>query len=190
MPFPRFVGPISTRHLGHNERRIDEAFFFIQRAVFTKLVGNVRQNQTQNLVAAPSLKASMHSFVVRIALRQHVPLRTCVKSTEPLPAHDESESACVQHAHREYAPPENASECAPTVRPSAKSFLIYSGSTAIGNFEIGSSKKPQALWRPRRDDRRHSGSLLVPLSAHKSGFHANDLDGVRKAVACPPPKQT
>ena len=24
---------------GHNERRIDEAFFFIQRAVFTKLVG-------------------------------------------------------------------------------------------------------------------------------------------------------
>ena len=56
---------------GHNERRIDEAFFFIQRAVFTKLVGNVRQNQTQNLVAAPSLKASMHSFVVRIALRQH-----------------------------------------------------------------------------------------------------------------------
>ena len=55
---------------GHNERRIDEAFFFIQRAVFTKLVGNVRQNQTQNLVAAPSLKASMP--VVRIALRQHV----------------------------------------------------------------------------------------------------------------------
>ncbi|MGA8653360.1 MAG: hypothetical protein WB677_22595, partial [Xanthobacteraceae bacterium] len=45
------------------------------------------------------------------------------------------------HAHREYAPPENASECAPTVRPSAESFLIYSGSTAIGNFEIGSN-----LW--------------------------------------------
>ena len=67
---------------GHNERRIDEAFFFIQRAVFTKLVGNVRQNQTQNLVAAPSLKASMHSFVVRIALRQHVPLRTCVENPQ------------------------------------------------------------------------------------------------------------
>ena len=42
---------------GHNERRVNEAFFFIQRAVFTKLAGNVRQNQTQNLVAAPSLKA-------------------------------------------------------------------------------------------------------------------------------------
>jgi hypothetical protein len=26
------------------------------------------------------LKASMHSFVVRIALRQHVPLRTCVEN--------------------------------------------------------------------------------------------------------------
>ena len=46
------------------------------------LVGNVRQNQTQNLVAAPSLKASMHSFVVRIALRQHVPLRTCVENPQ------------------------------------------------------------------------------------------------------------
>jgi hypothetical protein len=68
--------------LGHDERRIDEAFFFIQRAVFTKLVGNVRQNQTQNLFAAPSLKASMHSFVIRIALRQHVPLRTCVENPQ------------------------------------------------------------------------------------------------------------
>src|SRR6476660_7939628 len=47
-----------------------------------KLVGNVRQYQTQNLVAAPSLKASMHSFVVRIALRQHVPLRTCVENPQ------------------------------------------------------------------------------------------------------------
>src|SRR6201984_2423326 len=67
---------------GHNERRIDEAFFFIQRAIFTKLVGDVRQNPTQNLVAAPSLKASMHSFVVRIPLRQHVPLRTCVENPQ------------------------------------------------------------------------------------------------------------
>ena len=80
MPFPRFVGPISlAATFGHNERRIDEAFFFIQCASVAKLVSNVGQNPTQNLVAAPSLKASMHSFVVRIALRQHVPLRTCVE---------------------------------------------------------------------------------------------------------------
>ena len=37
---------------GHDERRIDEAFFFIQRAFVAKLVGNVRQNPSQNLVAA------------------------------------------------------------------------------------------------------------------------------------------
>jgi hypothetical protein len=36
---------------GHDGRRIDEAFFFIQRAFVAKLVGNVRQNPTQNLVA-------------------------------------------------------------------------------------------------------------------------------------------
>src|SRR4029077_3637385 len=63
----------------------------------------------------------------------------CLKPQVPLPAHDESGSACVQHAHREYAPPENASECAPTVRPSAESFLIYSGSTAVWNLDLGSS---------------------------------------------------
>src|SRR5580700_7334798 len=32
---------------GHNERRIDEAFFFIQRAFVAKLLGNVGQYQTQ-----------------------------------------------------------------------------------------------------------------------------------------------
>ena len=67
---------------GHDERRIDEAFFFIQRAFVAKLVGDVGQNPTQNLVAAPSLKAPMHGFVVRIALRQHVPLRTCVENPQ------------------------------------------------------------------------------------------------------------
>src|SRR5467141_4366898 len=36
----------------------------------------------QTLIAAPSLKAPMHSFVVRIALRQHVPLRACVENPQ------------------------------------------------------------------------------------------------------------
>ena len=45
----------------------------------SKLVGNIRQNATQHFVAAPNLKAPVHSLVVRIALRQHVPLRTCVE---------------------------------------------------------------------------------------------------------------
>src|SRR2546422_11760479 len=59
--------------LGHDERCVDEAFFFVQCASIAKLVGNIRQHATQNLIAAPSLKAPMHSFVVRVALRQHVP---------------------------------------------------------------------------------------------------------------------
>jgi hypothetical protein len=73
------IGPATFRH---NEGRVDEAFFFVQLALVAKLVGNVRQNPTQNLVAAPSLKTSMHSFAVRIALRQHVPLRICVENPQ------------------------------------------------------------------------------------------------------------
>ena len=124
---------------GHNERRIDEAFFFIQRAVFTKLVGNVRQNQTQNLVAAPSLKASMHSFVVRIALRQHVPLRTCVENPQHRFQHMTGRDRLASSTPVGNMLLRKIFQCAPTVRPSAKSFLIYSGSTAVGNFEIGST---------------------------------------------------
>ena len=40
-------------------------------ASLAKLVSDIHQHPAQNLVAAPSLKAPMHSFVVRIALRQH-----------------------------------------------------------------------------------------------------------------------
>ena len=74
----------------HHERRIDEAFFFIKRAFVAKLVGDIRQHATQNLVAAPRLKAPMHRFVIRIALRQHVPLRAGVEN----PQH------CLKHAPR------------------------------------------------------------------------------------------
>src|SRR5258708_37047221 len=68
--------------LGHNEGCVDEAFFFVQCASIAKLVGNIRQHATQYLIAAPSLKTPMHSFVVRIALRQHVPLRACDENPE------------------------------------------------------------------------------------------------------------
>jgi hypothetical protein len=68
--------------LGHDERCVDEAFFFVQGASIAALVGNIRQHATQNLIAAPSLKAPMHSFVVRVALRQHVPLRACVENPQ------------------------------------------------------------------------------------------------------------
>src|SRR5262249_8217742 len=68
--------------LGHNEGCVDEAFFFVQCASIAKLVRHIRQYATQNLIAAPSLKAPMHSFVVRVALRQHVPLRVCVENPQ------------------------------------------------------------------------------------------------------------
>jgi hypothetical protein len=54
-------------------RRFRQAFFLVEPSAFAKFVGNVHQNPTQNLVAAPSLKTTR--FVVRIALAQHVPLR-------------------------------------------------------------------------------------------------------------------
>jgi hypothetical protein len=56
--------------------------FFVQCTSIAKLVGNIRQHATQNLIAAPSLKASMHSFVVRVTLWQHVPLRACVENPQ------------------------------------------------------------------------------------------------------------
>jgi hypothetical protein len=40
--------------LGHDEGCVDEAFFFVQCASIAKLVGNIRQHATQNLIAAPS----------------------------------------------------------------------------------------------------------------------------------------
>ena len=36
---------------GHNEGRVDEAFFFIHHAFVAKLVSNIRQYPAQNLVA-------------------------------------------------------------------------------------------------------------------------------------------
>ena len=46
---------------------------------FPQFVGNVHENATQNFTAAPRLKAAMNRFVVRIALREHVPLRAGVE---------------------------------------------------------------------------------------------------------------
>ena len=53
---------------------------FFRIAAFSGTGLRRRQNPRQNLVAAASLEASMHSFVVRIALRQHVPSRTRVEN--------------------------------------------------------------------------------------------------------------
>jgi hypothetical protein len=69
MPFPRFVAPISNPP-PLAITKVASMFFFVQCASIAKLVGDIRQHATQSLIAAPSLKAPMHSFVVRVALRQ------------------------------------------------------------------------------------------------------------------------
>jgi hypothetical protein len=46
---------------GHDERRVDEPFFFIQCTSVAKLF----KNPAQNLVAAPSLEAPMHRVAPR-----------------------------------------------------------------------------------------------------------------------------
>src|SRR5277367_1185944 len=82
MPFPRLVGPISAPPPLASKGRVDEALFFVQHPSVAKFVGNIRQNLTQNFAAAPRLKPTMDGFVVRIALRQHVPLRPCVENPQ------------------------------------------------------------------------------------------------------------
>src|SRR6201997_1798722 len=127
--------------LRHHKRRIDEAFRFIQGAFVAKLVGYIHQHSPQNFIAAPGLKAPMNGFVVRIALRQHVPLRAGVEypqySFENTSGRDRLASGT---SHRGCALPENDSGCAPTARLSAESSDIYSRSTPPSNFEIGSSQ--------------------------------------------------
>jgi hypothetical protein len=92
-----------------------------------KLVGNIRQHATQNLIAAPNLKAPMHSFVVRVPLRQHVPLRAPVLRIlrTRFKPQNASESVCAQDVHPQYSPPESDPGCVPTARPLAESFDIW-----------------------------------------------------------------
>src|SRR5262249_14092726 len=106
-------------------------------------VGNVRQHTTQNFIATPSLKSPMHRFLVRIALRQHVPLRTCVEKLQ-----DRFSTRRVEIGFLE-----NDSGCAPIARRSAESFDIYSGSRLLSNFEIGSNKVASLHCRPTGQDR-------------------------------------
>ena len=67
---------LGTATLGHREARVDEAFFLVERALVAKLIGDVGQNGPQHFAVTPNLKPTMNRFVVRIALRQHVPLRS------------------------------------------------------------------------------------------------------------------
>src|SRR6476469_6369575 len=65
--------------LRHHEGCVDEGYFFVEHAAFAQFVGDVHENAAQNFTAAPGLKEAMNRFVVRIALREHVPLRAGVE---------------------------------------------------------------------------------------------------------------
>src|SRR5262245_48920156 len=125
--------------LRHHERRINEAFRCIQVAFVAKLVGYIHQHSPQNFIAAPGLKAPMNGFVVRIALRQHVPLRAGVEypqySFENTSGRDRlaSRTSIGDMLFRKMIP-----DALPLPVLSAESSDIYSRSTPPSNFEIGS----------------------------------------------------
>jgi hypothetical protein len=63
--------------LSHHEGCIDEALFFVERAPFAKLVGDIPSESDAGPRCDTSSEAAM--FVVRVALRQHVPLRAMLR---------------------------------------------------------------------------------------------------------------
>ena len=102
---------------------------------------DVHENAAQNFTAAPGLKAAMNRFVVRIALREHVPLRAGVE----YPKRPFKNLACRDRPAAR-PPVRNVlfgkvmAKSAPTANRSAEPFHTYSGSTALSNFEIGSNE--------------------------------------------------
>jgi hypothetical protein len=70
-------------------------------ASIAKLVGDLRQHATQNIIAAPSLKPPMYGFVVWVALRQHVPLR-CTFCTSGTASSRSTTSPRADHAHNSF----------------------------------------------------------------------------------------
>jgi len=135
MPFPPLSLQCPPTALRHHECRVDETFFFIQRAIVAKLVGDIHRHSPQNLDAAPSPKASMHGFVVGIALRKHVPLRTGVENPQ----------RCFKHTTRG-----NRLAARSTVRDVVVRKMVSDASSPI----VGQSKHPTFI-----DDRARSAIL-------------------------------
>jgi len=61
---------------------VAKGFRFVTRTFIPQCVGKIGQCSTQHFAAAPVLKAAMQRFVVRVALGQHVPLRTGIENPE------------------------------------------------------------------------------------------------------------
>ena len=103
--------------------------------------GDVSQNSAQNLALTPSLKPAMHRFVIRITLRQHVPLRARVRNPQRcLKDFSVTEPAFDQGVPQKCSLPENDAGYPPNPNRSAESSNTYSPSAMTRNFEIGSSR--------------------------------------------------
>ncbi len=64
------------------KRCIDVALRFVNRPLLTKPIGQVRERRSVDFAVAPPLIALMHGFVVRVVLREHVPLRIGVQDPQ------------------------------------------------------------------------------------------------------------
>src|SRR6187200_1677042 len=68
--------------LGRGKRRVNERLAFVDVALLAQSVRQILQYLTQYLLLAPLLEAPMYRLVVRIALRQHVPLSSSVQDPQ------------------------------------------------------------------------------------------------------------
>src|SRR5262249_11928830 len=134
------VGPISAPPPFATTNVASMKHCFIQRTFVAKLVGYIHQHSPPNFIAAPGLKAPMNGFVVRIALRQHVPLRAGVEypqySFENTSGLDRlaSRTSIGDVLFRKMIP-----DALPLLVCQPNHPDIYSRSTPPSNFEIGSS---------------------------------------------------
>ena len=68
--------------LRRREHRVNETLRFVQAAPLAERIGHIHQDIPEHLVAAPRLEAAMHGLVVRITLRQHMPLGARVQNPQ------------------------------------------------------------------------------------------------------------
>jgi hypothetical protein len=104
--------------LGRGKGGIDEALRLIERPFLSEGIGQLHERIPQHFTATPLLETSVHRFVVRIALRQHVPLRTRVQNPQDGFEYPAQESVCVLGGLQEYVLPENVPGCVPTAHRS------------------------------------------------------------------------
>jgi len=80
-PLPRLVGPTSAPPPLAVENIASMKHSSSSICPCSRSVGQIRQHFAQHFLLAPLLKAAVHRFVVRVGLRQHLPLRSVFEST-------------------------------------------------------------------------------------------------------------